>query len=496
LVLYDGTAGQRLALKIVPGPISDVWMYRPNQAVLASGSTGIFTTLLEPPLLPVTGTYQFMIDPIGSNTGTHSLTLYDVPPDISGTITPGGSAVTVSTSVPGQNAKHTFTGAVNDRVALLVSGGPGGSVSVLKPDGSTLTSASIGIFSSFLDTFLLPVAGTYSLFTNYDQANTGNVTLTLYSVPADVSGTITAGGSSVNVPITTPGQNGALTFSATAGDRVSLQVSSGPSGTVYLLRPDGSQQAFVYSGFFSTLMEPQTLATTGTYTIKVDPDGASTGTLSLTLYNVPADVSGTITPGGSSVGVTITTPGQNGVLTFSGTSGQRVSLHVTSGPSGTIYLLRPDGSQQTFVYSGWLQAFMEPQTLATTGTYSIKVDLEGASTGSLTLSLYSVPADTTGTVSIGGSAVGVSLGSPGQNGTLTFSGTNGQDVTVHLTSNTMGTPVIRLLKPDGSQLTWGFSGSSSFDLPTQTLPTTGTYTIVIDPDGAATGSINVSVSTP
>jgi hypothetical protein len=37
---------------------------------------------------------------------------------------------------------------------------------------------------------------------------------------------------------------------------------------------------------------------------------------------------------------------------------------------------------------------------------------------------------------------------------------------------------------------------SSFNLATQTLPTTGTYTIVVDPPGATTGSINVSVTNP
>jgi YD repeat-containing protein len=392
LVVFDGTAGQRISLKVVPGPVSDMALHRPDQTVLSTHSTGIFTSLMEPPLLPATGTYQFMVDPTGSTTGTHALTLYEVPADIAGTITPGGSAVTVSTTVPGQNAKHTFTGAVNDRISLLISGGPGGAVSLLKPDTTTLGSLSIGFFSSFLDTTVLPASGTYSLFTNYDQANTGSVTLTLYSVPADVSGSITPGGSSVNVGITTPGQNGLLTFSGTSGDRVSLNVSSGPSGTVTLRRPDNSQQAFVYTGFL--------------------------------------------------------------------------------GP------------------------FMEPQTLASTGTYSITVDPENAATGTLTFSLYNVPADTTGSVTIGGSAVGVTLGTPGQNGTLTFSGTASQQVTVHMTSNTMGVPTIRLLKPDGSQLTSGFSSFSNFDLSTQTLPVTGTYTIVIDPDGAATGSINVSVSTP
>jgi len=37
---------------------------------------------------------------------------------------------------------------------------------------------------------------------------------------------------------------------------------------------------------------------------------------------------------------------------------------------------------------------------------------------------------------------------------------------------------------------------SNFDLSTQSLPMTGTYTIVIDPNGSATGSVTIGVSNP
>ena len=60
----------------------------------------------------------------------------------------------------------------------------------------------------------------------------------------------------------------------------------------------------------------------------------------------------------------------------------------------------------------------------------------------------------------------------------------------------MGVTTVRLLKPDGTQLTSSTSSSASFNLSTQTLPTTGTYTIVVDPSAANTGSINVSVTNP
>jgi len=45
--------------------------------------------------------------------------------------------------------------------------------------------------------------------------------------------------------------------------------------------------------------------------------------MTLTLYDVAADVTGSITPGGSAVTVTISVPGQNAGVTFSGTAGRR-----------------------------------------------------------------------------------------------------------------------------------------------------------------------------
>jgi len=115
--------------------------------------------------------------------------------------------------------------------------------------------------------------------------------------------------------------------------------------------------------------------------------------------------------------------------------------------------------------------------------------------GSETLQLYNV-ADITGTVTIGGSAVTVTTTVPGQNASLTFSGTSGQSVTVQLTGNTMSSVTVTLLKSDGTSLTSGTSSGSSFNLASVTMPATDTYTIRIDPLNANIGSITVSVTSP
>jgi hypothetical protein len=274
---------------------------------------------------------------------------------------------------------------------------------------------------------------------------------------------------------------------------------------VSILKPDGTTLVSpTFVGTSGSFIDVQTLPATGAYTILVDPQGTDTGSITLTLYDVPADLTPTITAGGSPLTVTTTVAGQNARPTFSGTAGQRISLKMTSVTIGTstccstrVSILNPDGStlvSPTFI--GTTGGFIDVQTLATTGTYTIVVDPQSSDTGSITLTLYSVPADVTGTVTIGGSAVNVTISTPGQNGSLTFSGTSGQQATVHVTSNTMSTVRVTLFKPDGTQMTTSFTSATSFNLATQSLTTTGTYTIKIDPDSSNTGSMNVSVTNP
>jgi hypothetical protein len=131
--------------------------------------------------------------------------------------------------------------------------------------------------------------------------------------------------------------------------------------------------------------------------------------------------------------------------------------------------------------------------LPTTGTYTVYVDPDGNATGSITLLLSS---EVTGTITVNGSSVPVTISRIGQRARLTFSGTAAQQVTVRLTSNSMGSVTVSLLRPDGTQLTATTSSAASFNLATQTLPTTGTYTVLVDPAATNTGSINVAVTNP
>ena len=204
---------------------------------------------------------------------------------------------------------------------------------------------------------------------------------------------------------------------------------------------------------------------------------------------------------GESKTVAIGTANKIGLILFDGVAGQRVSLQISSSTftgcltvSDTIK--NPDGTNLASTDLCGATGYIDTVVLPVTGTYTILIDPQGTTTGSQTLVLNDVPADVVGTVTIGGPAVNVTTTVPGQNANVTFSGTSGQQVTVRITNNAMGTVTVKLLKPDGTQLTSSTSNSSSFNLASQNLPTTGAYEITIDPSGTNTGGISITVTDP
>src|SRR5207237_1048536 len=120
-------------------------------------------------------------------------------------------------------------------------------------------------------------------------------------------------------------------------DQVTLGSSSCCSGKVSIKNPDGS--TLVSPTFFGTLgntfVDTVTLAQTGTYTIVIDPQGNGTGSAQFSLYDVPADTTGSISIGGPAQNVTVSTPGQNATLTFTGTTGKSIHLTVSNVTIGT-----------------------------------------------------------------------------------------------------------------------------------------------------------------
>jgi RHS repeat-associated protein len=538
LVAFDGSSGQRVSLTFSNVTISgssccsaQASILNPDGSTLVSpsyfGTSGGFVDAVT---LPQDGTYTILIDPVGTATGSASMTLGSVPADATASITPGGSPVTLTTTVAGQNGSLTFSGTSGQRISLDAdnvtfsgSGCCSATIALRAPDGSTLVPATYigtGTSGEVIDATPLPQTGTYTIVADPQGQSTGSARFTLYNVPADTGGTITPGGSPVTVTISTPGQNGTLTFSGSQNQRISLNIdqvtlgtSSCCSGQVSIKNPDGSilVNPTYFGTFGNTFVDTLTLAQTGTYTIVINPQGNATGSARFSLYDVPADPSGTITPGGSAQTVTTTVPGQNATLTFSGSTNQRISLNIdqvtigtSSCCSGQVSIKNPDGTTLVSpTYFGTFgNTFIDTITLAQTGTYTITIDPQSNATGSAQFTLYDVPADTTGSISIGGPSQNVTVSTPGQNATLTFAGTAAKNIHLTLSSVTIGTSSccsgkVSIKNPDGTTLVnptyFGTFGNTTVSA---TLPVDGTYTILVDPQSNATGSATLTLTDP
>jgi YD repeat-containing protein len=474
-----------------------------SPATLSSAST----TSIVAAVPPTAGSGRIAVEtPYGKAT---SATDFFIPPlplavsDVAGTgRMPLATATALSIPTAQKVGLMVFDAAIGERISIRGSNATFSSaVNIYKPTTALLAGPYTFSTTGWIDPFPLNQTGTYTILVDPLSTGTGSITLTAYSVPPDVAGTITAGGSAQPVSISTPGQNAKLSFAGSANQRVSLQGTSSTINisTLSVLKPDGSvlgsPASFTPNGFLDTLVLPST----GTYAILEDPLKEATGSISLTLYDVPADYSGSITPGGSAVTATITTPGQNGALTFTGVAQNRISLRGTSGSIAinNVSIKNPDGSNLATPTAFTPNGFIDTKTLPASGTYNIVLDPLNANTGNTTLTLYNVPADySTGTV-IGYAPVLVPIGTPGQNGAVTFSSSAlriGQVATVHVTSNTFTLVTVKLLSPSGAVMSTMTSGSSNFDLPGAMFTASGTHTISIDPFSYHTGQLYVSVT--
>ena len=321
-----------------------------------------------------------------------------------------------------------------------------------------------------------------------------------------ITGSITAGGAPLVVTIPAAGDTAAITFTATAGERVSLNVFndsilyawvsfSGPGASW------GSSYVFTSGKFY----EPVTLTQGGTYTINIDPQG-NTGSVSLQLYDVPADLSGSITPGGAPVVVQTTAPGQNASYSFTASAGQRVSLRADTGTitspcgcAGIVYVRLKNG-QQTVAGTGAIISnswdYIDTQQLTGGTTYTVEVDAPGDAYGQVTLRLYDVPPDlTTPPMVVNGAPRTITLGTPGQDASFPFHGQAGQTVTLGWSQSTIAVTSYKILNPDGSTLRgtgWEPPGPASF---TTTLPTTSdNYKVYVNPFADSTGNVTLSLT--
>lgn len=352
-------------------------------------------------------------------------------------------------------------------------------------------------------------SGHISVSTPYGQAiSSGD----LYVVPAPYTtrqvaftGRMTVN-TTKNLTIKPLNDIGLMIFDETSGHRVTLAVPKstfeGCELNLAILSPS---HVTVASDATTGCLPPDIITTpvlteTGTYTILAYTGDGSAGTAALSLFDIAQDFSAPIEANGQTVTANLTAPGEEARLTFTGKIGENISLNIT--PTGTfddcsvnLAILNPDGSTLNSTQCVGTAQLISQVVLPMNGTYTLLFTTTDSTTGTLAVNLYNV-VNVTGTLTIGGPPIKITLGTPGQIANLTFSGASGQTVIVSGDDNSAGCLLDNIMqeaKVVFNDEECGGSWSSS----SETLPNTGKYTLSIVPqDAPYTGSLRVQINAP
>ncbi|MFI5733146.1 polymorphic toxin-type HINT domain-containing protein [Kribbella sp. NPDC051587] len=458
--------------------------------------------------LPETGTYTLDYDPARFDVGTFKARVTTVPAPITATTTIDGTPGRLTIAKPGQNGSVSFTGQQGQLVHIdfLTSTILNGRVSVRGPDGSFLyRDESWAVFLQYqADRYTLPQTGEYIVLLEPGGSTTGTIDVKVNTIPADAVYTTTVDGPAKAVANTVPGQSARLTFPVTEGQRVMVTCvrdSAHDSDIFYqLLDPAGQRvESVTCAEFDRGILFDTRVMTAGTWTVVVDPQASVVYGPTLRVVSVPADtvVNSAL---GSNPAVSLA-PGQNATVTFPVAAGKRFFIGCTlPDPSQdfgiTFELRRPDGTRErsTNCLAGNKGQLFDTTTSATAGTWTIVVDPTLNATAAATVRLIDVPADVVKPATVGGAGVAVAT-TTGQSGRITFTGAANQKIKGTITAQNYPNIGGRLLLLDAAGTTLTSTSLLTNNSLTYTLPTAATYTLLVDPIYADTGSATVTVAT-
>ncbi len=431
----------------------------------------------------------------------------------------GGQSIVYGDTVTGnltaataaQGDRYTFEGGASDTVIITLESTDFDTiVDLLDAAGTQLvTNDDAQGRTNSLIAFTLPAAGTYTIVARNFGSGTGAYTLSLQLA---VMTPITAG-QTIDGTLSAPAGD-RYTFSASQGDTVTITLQSDNFDT-YLELFDTLGTRLEYNddaGSVQTSQITYTVVQGGDYIIVARAYNTGTGSYTLTLEQgggstqPPSDsgLSGQPgTPGGTTLeyGQTISgsMSGANSPrYTFVGTQGDMVIITLESLDFDTYLSLLDPGSMELASNDdgGDGSNSQIALKLPESGTYTIVVGSynNSAFSGSFDLSLALAEAPTSTVLSYGDSATAMLMDPIGDH--WSFSGTAGDMIDISVFAETFDS-VVDLMGPDG-QLVATNDTASNFtgsEIVT-TLPTTGTYDVVVrDYAAYQTGMYTISLNT-
>jgi large repetitive protein len=538
---FSGTAGQNLSLALSGSTFDDAdpgtANYTAVQVLAPSGNalytvgltTGITAASLDMPNLPQTGVYVVRLLPSGLDKGSIDLRLNS---DANGALTVDGS--TLISLAGGQNGRYSLSATARTGYGLALTGitytgsGTGPQqvrAHLINANGQALKSCTFdgsGKTSNCeFEPGLFPNTGSYTVV--LDPSSTYATSFTaLLSADAGGGALQLNAANPTGVSIVRAGQSASFTFDGTAGQNLSLALTSstlddadpGTSNQTYLniYRPGAgpivAYSSPTYSTSISTGSPSATLALTnlpdtGLYAVRVLPSGTDVGSLALQLTQAgttqPATqtVSGSVLIDGTATLANVASGG-TGRYTFAGSIGQRLSLYVSSisttpaGGSIQVSVSYPDNSTILLnCGSAGSELGCNLPPLPSSGTFTIRVEPNSGRAATANLSLSS---EILGSLAANAPLpTNVGIGRAGQRARFSLSAIAAQGQSVVLSESTFSSAAISVLDPAGAQVASGFiSGTQTVSLGF--IPNvTGTYSVIVDPTGAATGAAKIAL---
>jgi hypothetical protein len=322
--------------------------------------------------------------------------------------------------------------------------------------------------------------------------------------------TVRINGPSVKMSVSKRGTSAKRTFKGKSGQSVSevltgLRTSDDGCATVSLTGPGHAavdQNGGCGNGS-AIGVGPDVLPTTGTYTVVLTVDTNATGGGTLWV-SAPVTI-GTSKINGPKEPLKVTRYGQGVARTFHGKAGQSVSevltgLATSDDGCATLSLIGPGRAavDQNGGCGNGSAIGVGPDTLPTTGTYSVLLTVDTNATGGGTL-WVSAPV-TIGTIKVNGPKEPLKVTRYGQGVARTFHGKRGQKVSELLTGLTTsddGCATLAVTGPGNAAVdqNGGCGNGTSIRVGPDRLPATGTYTVLLTVDTNATGGGTLKVST-
>lgn len=454
--------------------------------------------------LPQTGEYLMLFEPDDAQTGTVRVTATTVPADTVAESWIDAPGRRLSNTKPGQNARLTFNAAAGREVFVTCTAADDVNYRLLDPDGEDYLTGScsdgVAMYAEALET-----GGRWTVVADFTGSRIGATTVRVLGVPNPVRKTTRPDAASTHLSLA-PGQRGIVTFPVRKGKRFFVTCAMDDPdqeyGVDFELTPPGEED-----GDFSScasidkgqLFETTEVTADGTWTITATSTSAQQADFRLRVRSVPDDIATSTTVGGTGRDLHLM-QGQNATVTFDVDAGQRLLVACNLGDEEQKYdidftVRKPGGHEESTedCYEP-PDALLDVTTAKTAGTWSVTIDPADAISARVRVRVYAVPDDVRKQGRIGGPAVPVATES-GQRAQVTFHGRAGQEVAVTTPTATYADCVgdFRLLGPSGNEIDSTCLSESTYGISTR-LPSTGTYTAVIDPDGATSGSASVKIA--